>query len=344
MRTRLSHAAAQDPDRRIVTLGEIMMRLTPPAHQRFTQASIFEIVFGGSEANVSLALAGMGLTCDHVTRFPNNDLARAAVQFLQSKGVQTTHILYGGDRIGLYFLEHGAMQRSSRIIYDRYHSAFANIEPGMVNWNSVLEGAAWFHWTGITPAISAGAAATCLEALQAARDHELIVSADINYRRNLWRYGKNARDIMPELIGLTDYVVGDIGDFENCVGISGDDYTSASSNMMETFPRLRALATTKRTSPSASHNNIKACLWNGSALLQSREYELTNIVDRIGAGDAFMAGLIYGWMLHSDDQVALDFATAACAWKHSIPGDSNIATVEEIESLMEGINVGKLLR
>jgi 2-dehydro-3-deoxygluconokinase len=214
----------------------------------------------------------------------------------------------------------------------------------MIDWNEVLKDATWFHWTGITPAISQGAADACLEALTVAKRNNLTVSGDINYRRNLWQYGKSAKEVMPALISLTDVVIAGVTDMENSAGISGESFEQAAQNFAKVFPNVKKIATTLRDSVSSSHNTISGCLWTGDQTLNSKTFDLTHIVDRVGAGDAFMAGLIYGLLTKSTDQVALEFASAACAFKHAIEGDVNYATVAEIEALIRGENVGKLLR
>ena len=330
--------------KKVVTLGEIMMRLSTPGNSRFTQATNLNILYAGSEANVAASLSLFGIKAAHVTRFPDNDLGVAATQTLQKVGVDTSHILYGPERMGLYFLENGSMQRSSRIVYDRFDSSFAHIKPGSINWDEVFKDAAWFHWTGITPAISQGAADVCLEALQEAKKKGLTVSGDINYRRNLWQYGKTALDVMPALIDLTNIVVAGVADMENCANISGNTFQDACKNFTKRFSNVKKITTTFRDSISSSHNKLSAVLWNGKDLLSSKEYDLTHIVDRVGSGDAYMAGLIYGLITGQTDQQTLEFAVAAGAWKHSIEGDVNLATVAEIESLVKGENVGKLLR
>ena len=329
---------------RVITFGEIMMRLSTPGYERFTQASSLNVLYAGSEANVASSLSHFGISAAHVTRFPNNDLGQAATQSLKKDGVDTQYIIYGEERMGVYFLENGAMQRASRIVYDRFNSAFAHIQPGMVNWKNILEGATWFHWTGITPAISGGAADVCLEAIRIARKNNLTVSGDINYRRNLWQYGKSAREIMPALIESTDVIVAGITDMENCAGVSGGNYETACKSMITTFPNIKKIVTTERDSVSTSHNKLKGLMWNGQKLLQSKQYDLTHIVDRVGAGDAFMAGLIYASLKKMDDAAAIEFATAAGAFKHSVEGDVNIASAQEIETLVKGENIGKLLR
>src|SRR6478736_5415695 len=329
---------------RVVTFGEIMMRLSTPGFARFTQVESLNLLYAGSEANVAASLSTLGIPSEHVTRFPNNDFGRAATQTLQRYGVDTRHILYGDERMGVYFLENGAVHRASRIIYDRFDSAFAHIKPGMINWEEVLKGSTWFHWTGITPAISQGAADVCLEALMAARKLGLTISGDVNYRRNLWQYGKSAGDVMPVLIGLTDIIVGGLADFENCLGISADNYETGCQSVMKFNPSVKKIASTIRESISSSHNKLTGILWNGKKILSSTEYDITHIVDRVGTGDAFMAGLIYGWLSKKDNQQTIEFATAAAALKHTMEGDVNLATVAEVEALVKGENVGKLLR
>ncbi len=328
---------------KVVTFGEVMLRFSTQAFSRFTQATAFNVTYAGAEANVAASAARFGMQSSHVTRFPENDLGQAATEALRKHGVDTSSIIYGDERMGLYFLENGAMQRASRIIYDRFDSAFAHIAPGMIDWERALDGASWFHWTGITPAISQGAADVCLEALTIARKKGVSVSGDINYRRNLWQYGKTAGEIMPALIEYCDLVIAGITDMENCAAVSGPSYEKACESFAKRFPNARKIATTERVSISSSHNRISALLWNGK-LLRSREYDLTHIVDRVGSGDAFMAGLVYSLLNGRGDQDALEFATAASALKHSIEGDVNLSTVDEVEALVKGQNVGKLLR
>jgi 2-dehydro-3-deoxygluconokinase len=328
---------------KVVTFGEVMLRFSTQAFSRFTQSTAFDVTYAGAEANVAVSLAHFGIPSAHITRFPQNDLGQAATEALRKYGVDTGSILYGDERMGLYFLENGAMQRPSRIIYDRFDSAFAHIKPRTINWDAAFKGAAWFHWTGITPAISQGAAEACLEAVSAAKKAGLHISGDINYRRNLWQYGKTALEIMPALIENCDVVIAGITDMENCASITGASFEEASGNFKERFGNIKTIATTDRESINSSHNRISASLWNGK-LLRSRAYDLTHIVDRVGAGDAFMAGLIYKMLHGANDQEALEFATAACALKHSVQGDVNLISVAEVESLVKGENVGKLLR
>lgn len=330
--------------KKVISLGDVMMRLSTPGHARFVQAENFQVRYAGSEANVTAALAGWGIPSAHITRFPENDFGRAATEALRKCGVDTSHIVYGPERLGVYFLENGSMQRASRIVYDRFDSAFSFIKPGMIDWDAIMQNASWFHWSGITPALSQGAADVCLQAIESARKHHVPVSGDINYRRNLWQYGKQPTEIMPALISMSDMIVGGITDFENCLGISAKDFESACKAVIKANPSVKKIATTTRESISSSHNKISALLFTGKSVLQSKTYDLTHIVDRVGAGDAFMAGLIYGWLNSKPDVDSLEFATASCALKHSIEGDVNLCSVEEIEALVRDENVGKLLR
>lgn len=321
-----------------------MLRLSTSSFSRFTQASQFVALYAGSEANVAASLSLFQIPAEHVTRFPNNDLGKAAVQSLNKYGVETKHIIYGDERMGVYFLENGSMQRSSKIIYDRFDSAFANIKKGMIDWDDVLNDASWFHWTGITPAISQGAADVCMEALLVARKKGITISGDINYRRNLWQYGKSADQVMTGLIEYTDIIIGGTTDIENSLGVKASSYEKACVQAMKKCPAVKKITSTYRESISSSHNKISARLWNGKELLNSKEYDLTHIVDRVGAGDAYMAGLIYGWLKGKTDQDAIEFAIAASALKHSMEGDVNLSTVDEVETLVKGENIGKLLR
>jgi 2-dehydro-3-deoxygluconokinase len=329
--------------KKAVTFGEIMMRLATPGHSRFTQADAFSIVYGGAEANVAVSLAALGISSEHVTRFPDNDFGKSATSQLQKNNVSTMHVQFGEGRMGLYFLEHGAMQRPSRIIYDRFHSAFSNIKPGDIDWDDVFKDATWFHWTGITPAISQGAADVCKEALLSAKKNNVSVSGDINYRRNLWQYGKSATDVMPALIEHTQYIVAGIEDIENCTGLSGKNYSEACEALVRKYKSVKAVATTSRQTVNASHNKVSGSVFFDGKLYHSREFDLPAIVDRIGAGDAYMAGLIYGWMNGKSIQEIVEFAAAACAFKHTVEGDANFASVEEIEMLVNG-ETGRLLR
>ncbi|HEY0654569.1 MAG TPA: sugar kinase [Chryseosolibacter sp.] len=330
--------------KKVVTFGEVMLRLSTPGLQRFTQTVSLDVTYAGAEANVAVALRNFGIPATHVTAFPNNDLGVAAAQTLAQFGVDTSKIVFSDHRMGVYFLENGAVQRAPKIIYDRFDSAFAHVTKDQFDWKEILKDASWFHYTGITPAISQGAADACLEAVRVAASSGVAVSGDINYRRNLWQYGKTARDVMPALMEKTNLMIAGETDLENCAGLTGKNWEDASRKMMDQYKSVQRIVRTNRGSISASHNTISAVSISRTEVLKSKEYDITHIVDRVGTGDAFVAGLIYGdvnKMSHGD---ALEFATASCVWKHSVPGDHNLASAEEIYTLVKGENVGKLLR
>ncbi len=342
---------------RIITFGEIMLRLATPGYLRFSQADTLNATFGGGEANVAVSLANYGCEAEFVTRLPENDIAKACVSDLHKHGVGTKYCVYGGDRLGIYFLETGAVARPSKVVYDRAHSAISEIQPGMIDWDKVLEGADWFHWTGITPAISQGAADVCLEAVKAANRLGVTVSCDLNYRKNLWKYGKKASEVMPELVACSDIILGNEEDADKVFGIKpeGFDVTatggqvdqkrfqSVGEQLMAKFPRAKKVIITLRGSINANHNTWGGVLWDGKTLYQSPRYDITHIVDRVGGGDSFMGGLIYG-LLNFDDQKALNFAVAASCLKHTIYGDYNLVTVAEVENLMKGDGSGRVSR
>lgn len=335
-----------------------MLRLTPPGYLRFSQANAFDVTYGGGESNVAVSLANYGLPTEFVTRLPQNDIGDAAMMEMRKRGVGVNHILRGGERLGIYFLEMGAVSRGSKVIYDRAHSGMASIEPGMINWEEVFEEAQWFHWTGITPAISQGAADACQEAIEAANRLGVTVSTDLNYRKNLWKYGKKSSEVMAPLVAGCDIILGNEEDAEKHFGIhpEGVDVTqghtmdakaflSVCDQMMKRFPRAKKVITTLRGSISASHNTWSGVLFDGKNLYESPTYQITHIVDRVGGGDSFMGGLIYGLIKYAgDDQQALNFAVAASCLKHTIYGDANLATVSEVETLMKGDASGRVAR
>lgn len=346
----------------IVTFGEIMMRLSPPGFQRFSQARSFDVIYGGGEANVAVSLANFGEPVDYVTRLPNNDLGNACLQFLRQYGVGTGKIVRGGERLGIYFLEMGTMQRGSKVVYDRSNSSIATIERGMIDWPQVFSDSDWFHWTGITPAISAGLADVCLEAIQVAKQMGLTVSCDLNYRKNLWKWGKKASEVMPELVSLCDVAIGNEEDAEKVFGIKAEEtdvtsgkveagkYFQVARELVNRFPNLTTIAITLRGSLSASHNTWSGVLYVASpggdgSFYQAPIFDVTHIVDRVGGGDAFAGGLIYGLRHYGDHhQQALNFAVAASCLKHSIFGDFNLVGVAEVEKLMTGDASGRVSR
>ena len=344
---------------RIITFGEVMLRLATPGYLRFSQADTLNATFGGGEANVAVSLANYGMDAEFVTRVPDNDIARACLADLRKHGVGTKFCVTGGSRLGIYFLETGAVARPSKVVYDRAHSAISEIEPGMIDWEKVFEGADWFHWTGITPAISQGAADVCLEAVKAANRLGVTVSCDLNYRKNLWKYGKTAAEVMPALVECCDIILGNEEDADKVFGIKpeGFDVTatggtvdqkrfqSVGEQLMAKFPRAKKVIITLRGSVNANHNTWGGVLWDGKTLYQSPRYDITHIVDRVGGGDSFMGGLIYGLLSYpSDDQKALNFAVAASCLKHTIYGDYNLVTVAEVENLMKGDGSGRVSR
>ena len=342
----------------VVTFGEIMLRLSPPGFKRFSQANSFDVIYGGGESNVAVSLANYGVDTQFVTRLPKNDLGECALMEMRKRNVGTKYIERGGDRLGIYFLETGAVSRGSKVVYDRANSSIATIQKGMVDWEKVFEGADWFHWTGITPAISQGAADACLEAIQTANKLNITVSTDLNYRKKLWKYGKSPMDVMPELVAGCDIILGNEEDAEKHFGlhpegvdvthgasVDGKAYLSVLKQLMEMFPRAKKVITTLRGSISASHNTWSGVLYDGKTLYEAPEYDITHIVDRVGGGDSFMAGLIYGLRKYEDDdQKALNFAVAASCLKHTIKGDANLVTVAEVEKLMSGDASGRVSR
>jgi 2-dehydro-3-deoxygluconokinase len=343
--------------KRIATFGEIMLRLSPPNFQRFIQARSFDAVFGGGEANVAVSLANFGFPVDYVTKLPFNEIGNSCIQFLSQFGINTTKIVRGGKRLGIYYLEMGSSLRPSKVIYDRSHSAIAEATNKEFDWNSIFEGVNWFHWTGITPAISENLAQICLEAVKAARKKGIIVSCDLNYRNKLWNYGKEPSEIMPELVKDCDIAIGNEEDAEKVLGIKAPDIDVTSGNidaekyryvveeMRRKYPNLKKVAITLRGSISASHNTWSALLYDGNEIYFGPQYNITPIVDRIGGGDSFMAGLIYGLINYKEDlQVALNFAVAASCLKHTIIGDFNLVSVEEVLKLMKGDTSGRVVR
>ncbi len=342
---------------KVATFGEIMLRLSTPGFERFSQARQFDVQFGGGEANVAVSLANFGIPVEFITRLPDNDIARACLMELRRHQIGTQRIIWGGDRLGIYFLETGAVARASKVIYDRAGSSIASIQPGMINWDKALEDITWFHWTGITPAVAEGTARICLEAIQVANKKGITVSTDLNYRKNLWKYGKKASEVMPELVSGCDIILGNEEDAEMVFGIKPDkgdittgvidasDYGSVCRQLMQRFPRAKKVVITLRGSINASHNTWSGVLWNGEKLFRAPTYDISHIVDRVGGGDSFMGGLIYGLLTYNyDDQKALDFAAAASCLKHTIPGDFNLVTVDEVEKLMKGDASGRVSR
>ena len=345
--------------KKVVTFGEIMLRLATPDYLRFNQSNQLTATFGGGEANVAVSLANYGIEASFVSRLPQNDIARACVMDLRKYGVDTSSIVYGGERLGIYFLETGAVARASKVVYDRAHSSIADIKPGMINWKEVLKDAGWFHWTGITPALSQGAADACLEAIRTANEMGVTVSCDLNYRKNLWKYGKTASEVMPQLVEGCDVLLGNEEDAEKVFGIKPEgfdasqtegevdtaEFESVCRQLQARFPRAKKVIITLRGSINANHNTWSGVLYDGKELFTAPTYNITHIVDRVGGGDSFMGGLIYGLISYPEDsRKALHFAVAASCLKHTIYGDFNQVTVEEVENLMKGDGSGRVSR
>jgi 2-dehydro-3-deoxygluconokinase len=339
----------------IVTFGELMLRLAPPGLERLLQSPQFCATFGGGEANVAVALANLGLPASFVTVMPrDNAIAEAAIAELRRFGVGVSQIVRGPGRLGIYFLEPGANQRPSKVLYDREHSAISLAKPGMIPWDSVFAGARWFHITGITPAISESLAAVALESVRSAQAAGVMVSCDLNYRKNLWKWG-SAKETMSALIRHVDIVIANEEDVQMALGIQSDadvhagqlnpaHYEALTAKVLTAYANVRAIAITLRESHNASLNGWAACLNDRDEFALSRHYEITHIVDRVGAGDSFAAGLIYGLLELPTRQEALDFATAASCLKHSTPGDFSRSSATEVFSLLKEGGSGRVQR
>jgi 2-dehydro-3-deoxygluconokinase len=340
---------------RVVTFGEIMLRLKSPGHERLLQSPGFEATFGGGECNVAVSLSNYGIDTAFVTAIPANPISDAFIQQVRAFGVDTRHIERQGERMGVYYLEAGSNQRPSKVTYDRAHSSIATAQPGDFDWDGIFEGAEWLHVTGITPALSQSAADLTLEAAQQARAKGVQVSCDLNYRKNLWKYGKSAPEVMRELMKHVTVGIANEEDCQKALGheidvdvhsgeLDREAYRTMAERVLEDFPNLSKQVITLRESRSADYNVWAACLHNGQDFFVSRRYDITDIVDRVGGGDSFAGALIYGLLTYDDDAQALEFATAASALKHTIPGDFNRVTVPEVEALMKGDASGRVQR
>lgn len=333
---------------KLVTFGEIMMRLSPPGKKRFRQTESFDVIYGGSEANVSAALAAWGLKAAHVTAFPDNEIGCSASGCFTAFEVDMRACIYEGERLGLYFVENGAMARSAHIVYDRGHSSFASINENSFDWESILADASWFHWTGITPALSEGAAKSLEYALAVAEQKGITVSADINYRSNLWQWGRRPQDVMPDLIAKSNVVVASENDAKNSCGIRAadgeDSFESVSRQLAERFPSIRVILTTEREQISASQNRLYARMFYEGHFYQTPVYELANIVERIGSGDAFMAGFIFGGLQGYPWEDCLQYGVASAVVKHSIEGDINCCRIDDVKQVMQGNTSGRMKR
>jgi len=341
--------------KKYITFGEIMLRLKPPNCERFFQSPLLEATFGGGEANVAVGLARFGLNVAYVSVVPNNSIGDACIGELRRQGVDTSLIVRKGNRLGIYFLETGANQRASKVIYDRSHSAIAEAKSGDISWDKVFDGASWFHITGITPAISLSASELSLEAVKKAREKGITISCDLNFRKKLWKHGKSAPGVMGELVKYTDIVIGNEEDCQESLGVKvgvdvesgrlqAEKYRELTDKVLGLYSNIKKIAITLRESHSANYNGWSAVLNNREEFFISKKYEIHNIVDRVGGGDTFASGLIHGFNnLHSDRE-ALEFAVAASCLMHSIPGDLPLISVKEVESLVKGVTSGRVQR
>ncbi len=343
---------------KVVTFGEIMVRLGAPGYLKLIQANQFDVSYAGAEANVAVSLANYGIKTDYITCLPDNPIAERCIMDLRGHKVGVDHIQRTGKRMGILYLETGSNARPSKVYYDREGSSIATVIPGSIDWEEILKDANWFHWTGITPALSANAATECLKAIKIANELGVTVSCDINYRGNLWKYGKTAAEVMPEMVAGSDIILGNEEDCEKVFGIKPKDFNAANTKgeidqssflsvcqqMMERFPRCKKMVVTLRGAINANHNTWGGVLYNGKDLITSRRYDITDIVDRVGGGDSFMGGLIFGLLHYKDDKQALEFATAASCLKHTLKGDYNWVSVQEVENLMGGDASGRVKR
>jgi 2-dehydro-3-deoxygluconokinase len=335
--------------KKVVTLGEVMLRLAPLNNARFTQAQSFNATYGGGEANVAASLAQFGIPAAHVTAFPENEIGDAAINYYKQLSVETTYMLQRGKRIGTYFVEFGSALRASKIIYDREYSAMAMAQPEWFDWDEIFKDAGWFHWTGITPALSENCLQITKQAIQKASEKGITISADVNYRSNLWQYGKTAQEIMPDLVNGCDIITCSERDASDIFGIEVETgventFINSSDQMMAAFPKIKKILTTRRTTHSASHNALKGIMYDGLAYTESQTIDIEPIIDRIGGGDAFIAGYIYGELMLETAKEALDFAVAASALKHTINGDVNLVSVEEVNDVVAGDTSGRIKR
>ncbi|NLU25035.1 MAG: sugar kinase [Clostridiales bacterium] len=340
---------------KILTFGEIMLRLRAPGHERFFQSNMMEATFGGGEANVAVSLANYGMDTAFFTVLPDNSLGDECIRELRRFGVDTRKVQRGTGRMGIYFLENGANQLPSKVVYDRAGSAMALATTADVDWDAVFEGVNWFHMTGITPAISHSAMELSLSAVKAAKEKNITVSCDLNYRKNLWKYGKNAAEVMSELAKYVDVAIANEEDVQKSLGIAADvdvasaeldreKYRRLGDKVLQLYPNMKMIAITLRESHSADWNGWAACLNDGEHFYVSKRYEIRDIVDRVGGGDSFAGGLIFGLNHYEDKQSALEFAVAASCLKHSIIGDFNRVGVADVEKLMGGDGTGRVQR
>lgn len=340
---------------KVLTFGEIMLRLRAPGHERFFQSNMLEATFGGGEANVAVSLANYGMDAQFFTILPDNAIGDECVRELRRFSVDVSKIQRGKGRMGIYYLESGANQLPSKVVYDREWSALALAQPEQVNWDSVLEGVDWFHITGITPAVSESAMLLSMAAVKAAKERGITVSCDLNYRKNLWKYGKKASEVMRELAKYVDIAIANEEDVQKALEITVDvdvasgeldrgKYKTLGDRVLAMYPNMKMIAITLRESHSADWNGWAACLNDGTSFCVSKKYEIRDIIDRVGGGDSFAGGLIYGLNHYESKQDALEFAVAASCLKHSIIGDFNRVSASDVEKLMAGDGTGRVQR
>lgn len=339
--------------KKIVTLGEIMLRLSTARSTRFVQSDSFDVVYGGGEANVAVSCANYGHNAYFVTKLPEHEIGQSAINALRKYGVQTDFIARGGERVGIYYLETGASMRPSKVIYDRSHSSISEATPSDFDFDAIMEGADWFHWSGITPAISDKAAELTRLACEAAKRHGVMVSVDLNFRKKLWTKEK-AQSIMKPLMKYVDVCIGNEEDAELCLGFKPDADVVGGKTDAEGYKGIfmamakefgfKYVISTLRESFSATHNGWKAMIYNGEEFYESKHYDINPIIDRVGGGDSFSGGIIHGLLTKSDQSAALEFAVAASALKHTINGDFNLVSVGEVEALANGDASGRVQR
>ena len=340
---------------KFLTFGEIMLRLKAPGQECFFQSPMLEATFGGGEANVAVSLANFGLDAGFLSVLPKNAIGEECIRELRRFGVDTSRIVRADGRMGIYFLEAGANQRPSKVVYDRANSTIALAKPGDIDWDKAFEGVEWFHITGITPAISESAMELALESVKEAKERGITVSCDLNYRKNLWKYGKRAAEVMREIANFVDVAVANEEDVQKSLEITTDvvvesgeldreKYRDLGNKVLAAYPNMKMIAITLRESRSADWNGWAACLNDRENFYVSKKYEIRDIVDRVGGGDSFAGGMIYGLNTYESKQQALEFAVAASCLKHSIIGDFNRVGVADVEKLMGGDGTGRVQR
>lgn len=332
---------------KVVTFGEVIMRLSPPENRKLQQSTNMDFFFGGTEMNVAASLATFGLHAQHVTNVSNDLVGEAAIAVMRQMGIDVSAVNKVDHPLGLYFLEVGSVMRSSRIVYNRLQGSFANITPDLVDWEEVLNGCSYLHWTGISPAISKGAYETLKQGLQLAQEKGITVTADPAYRSNLWKYGRNGQEVLFELTELSNIFIGGVNEINEILGtdfgFEEEDFIAACKKLMQECPTIVKVFDKVRTGVSASWQKVYGRAWSNNEYFTSKELEITDVVDRIGTGDAYAAGILYG-LQHYDDQRALEFANAACGLKHTIIGDTNLVSVEEVLEVVRGNTAGRIKR